>query len=194
MTLPKSHPLYKAVQCSSKRYPRSHPSAIHNLLWHYKIHPDIIEMIDSTRHYPSWCAQFTTHIADSKLVATSILRTRLDDIQSFSDGSGSKGNIGVAVVTLQDELALWYRLGKDSKHMVFEGEIIGVILALSILEAHSTAKSALITLDNQAVIQAFQNNRTQLAQHLLDYVHTLIRWLKCKCPNLLGMSSRPHGN
>ena len=84
----------------------------------------------------------------------------MDDIQIFSDGSGSKGNIGAAAVTLQDGPALRHRLGKDSKHTVFEGEIIGVILALSILETHS---AALIALDNQAVIQALQNNRSQPA-------------------------------
>jgi hypothetical protein len=47
-TLPKSHPLYKAVRKGSRRPPRSHPSPIHNLLWHYKIRPDTIETIDST--------------------------------------------------------------------------------------------------------------------------------------------------
>ena len=88
------------------------------------------------------------------------MRTRLDDVQIFSDGSGYKGNIGVAAVTPQDGQALWYRLGKESKHTVFKGEIVSVILALSLLEAHPAAKSALIALDNQAVIQALQNNRT----------------------------------
>ena len=115
------------MQHSSKRHPRSHPSTIHKFLWCYKIFPDTITTIDSTRHHPSWQAQFTAHIADSKLAATSILRTRLDDIQIFSDRSGSKGDIGAVAVTLQDRPALWYRLGKDSKHTVFEGEIIGVI-------------------------------------------------------------------
>ena len=184
VTLLSSHPLYKAVQCSSRRRPRSHPSAIHNLLQRYKICPDNIETIDSTRHHPSWHAQFTAHIASSKLVAASTLRTRVDNIQINSDGSGYKGNIGAVAVTPQDRQALRYRLGKESKHTVFEGEITGVILALSLLEAHPAAKSALITLDNQAVIQALQNNRTQPAQHLLDYVYTLIRWLKQKCCNL----------
>ena len=123
VTLPSSHPLYKAVQRSSKRHPRSHPSTIHNLLWHYKICPDTIETIDSTRHHPNWHPQFTAHIAESKLVATSILRTRMDDIQIFSDGSGSKGNIGAAAVTLQDGPALPHRLGKDSKHTVLKGKL-----------------------------------------------------------------------
>ena len=162
-TLLSSHPLYKAVQRSSRRHPRSHPSAIHNLLWHYKICPDNIETIDSTRHHPSWHAQFTAHIVDSKLAAASTLRTRLDDIQILSDGSGYKGNIGAAAVTPQDGQALQYRLGKESKHTVFKGEITGVILVLSLLEAHPAAKSALIALDNQAIIQALQNNRTQPA-------------------------------
>ena len=55
---------------------------------------------------------------------------------------------------------------------------------LSILETHPAAKSALIALNNQAVIQALQNNRSQPAQHLLDYVHVFIWQLKCKCRNL----------
>ena len=45
-----------------------------------------------------------------------------------------------------------------------------MILVLLLLEAHPAAKSALIALDNQATIQALKNNRTQPAQHLLDYV------------------------
>ena len=60
----------------------------------------------------------------------------------------------------------------------------GVILALSILETHPAAKYALITLDNQAIIQALQHNRSQLAQYLLDYVHAFIQQLKCKCHNI----------
>jgi hypothetical protein len=92
--LPKAHPLRKAVNRSARRRPRSHPSPIHNLLWRYKIRPATIETIDSTRHHPSWRPQFTAHIADSKQAAASIIRTRMDDVQIYSDGSGFKGNIG----------------------------------------------------------------------------------------------------
>jgi RNase H len=57
---------------------------------------------------------------------------------------------------------------------------VGIILALKMLDTRPALRSVLIALDNQAVIQALQNNRTQPTQYLLDNVHVAILRLKRK--------------
>jgi ribonuclease HI len=73
---------------------------------------------------------------------------------------------------------LRFRLRKETKHTVFEGELVGILLALTLLGKHPTASTALITLDNQAAIQALQNDHAQPAQYLLDEIHTTIHRIK----------------
>jgi ribonuclease HI len=109
----------------------------------------------------------------------------MDDIQIYSDGSGYKSNIGAAAVVPATGHALRYRLGKDTKHTVFEGELIGVLLALKLIETHRTARTALIALDNQAAIKALCNNVSQPSQYILDDIHATVRRIKHRRRRLL---------
>jgi ribonuclease HI len=138
----------------------------------------MIETISHARHHPSWRPQFTANIADSKPAAASRVRARMDDIQIYTDGSGYKGNIGAAAIIPETGAALRCKLGKETKHTVFEGELVGILLALTLLEKNPLASTALITLDNQAAIQALQNDHAQPAQYLLDEIHATILKMK----------------
>ena len=80
--------------------------------------------------------------------------------------------------------SLRYKLGKDSRHAVFEGELVGILLALHLIGNQREGKTAMIALDNQAAITALRNNKPQPSHHLLDLIHKAILDLKCKCQQL----------
>lgn len=95
----------------------------------------------------------------------------MDDLQIFTDESGLEGYIGSAAIVIGSPLSLQHMAGSIEHHTVFEGEIIGVLLALQLAWAFPHAKSLLIALDNQAVIRALASNIQQPGQYLLDAVH-----------------------
>ncbi|KAF8573796.1 hypothetical protein K439DRAFT_1279806, partial [Ramaria rubella] len=69
-------------------------------------------------------------------------------------------------------------LGKETKHTVFEGELVGILLALQLVDKFPSAKTVLIALDNRSAITALQDTKPQLAQYLLDEIHAKIRLLR----------------
>ncbi|KAF8582192.1 hypothetical protein K439DRAFT_1268140, partial [Ramaria rubella] len=73
-------------------------------------------------------------------------------LQIFTDGSGYKGHIGAAAVALHKDEHLQYCLSRETKHTVFEGELVGILLALQMIDKSPTAKTVLIALDNQSAI------------------------------------------
>lgn len=59
----------------------------------------------------------------------------------------------------------------ESEHTVFEGELVGTLLALDIILAEPRLRSATILLDNQAAIRALYANRPQPGQQLIRLFH-----------------------
>ena len=114
------------------------------------------------------------NIACDKTAAASKVRTRINNIQIYMDGLGYKGNIGAAAIIPKTGASLRFNLGKETRHTIFKGELIGILLALTLLEASSLADTVLITLDNQAAIQALQGNHMQPSQYLLNEIHLAI--------------------
>ena len=82
------------------------------------------------RRHPCWCPQFKAHIVEDKEKAISSTRTQVDDTQIYSGGSGFKGTVGAAAVIPETGQKLQFRLGKISHHMVFKGELVGILLVL----------------------------------------------------------------
>jgi len=191
-SLPESHPLFKIVKSSARRQPRRHISPIHYLLQFFQIRPSDIEVIDPTRKHPAWHPEFTANIAKDKDTAAEIIRTRMDDLKIFTDGSGTEGNIGAAATTLNPPSALQFHLGDDTNHTVFEGELIGVLLALHMIDKFPRPTSILIALDNQAAIQSLQKNTPQPGQYILDAIHARICQLRsCRRIRNLHFESVP---
>ena len=162
------------VKCCSP----SHPSLIHNLLQHFNLQPHAIETITHIRHHPSWHLQFTTSITNDKMAAMSKVRMRINDIQIYTDGSGYKGNIGAAAIIPKTGTALRFKLGRETRHTIFKGKLVGILLALVLLEASPWADMVLISLDNQEAIQALQGNHAQPSQYLLNKIHSAILRIK----------------
>ncbi|KZT28196.1 hypothetical protein NEOLEDRAFT_1028671, partial [Neolentinus lepideus HHB14362 ss-1] len=96
------------------------------------------------------------------------------DIRLYTDGSGYKGKVGASAVMLKRNRppkTLRYCLGTLCEHTVYNGEEVGVMLALELLrkERHLTGTIS-IGLDNTAVLQALPSHRTRPGYHLLQHI------------------------
>ncbi|KAJ3476748.1 hypothetical protein NLI96_g10952 [Meripilus lineatus] len=181
-TLPKHHPLHKAVKRCSNRYPHFHRSPIHEL---FQAFPEVreLETIDATPLDPTQPSDIITVIASSKEEAIEdAQRYGKEEMCVFTDGSGYKGNIGAAAWTDQGgkERSHQLCLGKSEDHTVFEGEVCGAILGLEIIAATPRITKATILLDNQAAITALKKRPPKSGQHLVKLFHTTMERLKAK--------------
>ena len=125
---------------------------LHVLLLCCNLCSHTIKTILSFRHHPAWCLQFTAHIAESKDAAARIIQAQINDVCIYSNRSGYNDNISAASIIPKMGQALQFKLAKALCHTVFEGELVGVLLALYLLACQCKIHSALIALDNQAAI------------------------------------------
>ncbi|KAI0652768.1 hypothetical protein C8Q79DRAFT_868549, partial [Trametes meyenii] len=73
----------------------------------------------------------------------------------FTDGSGFKGGIGAAAVASGQDGRRHVRrahLGSDQQHLVYEGELAGMVLALDVISSEPRVTRANILLDNRPSI------------------------------------------
>jgi ribonuclease HI len=177
-TLPSSHPLHSFVRRASQRFVKRHKSSLHHLFHSTKVNPTLFETILPVRRRPNYRPYLTSTIDDDRDKA----KKQADDLRAmrvvvYADGSGYKGGIGAAAslwVNGRKTKTLRFFLGKDSEHTVYEAEIIGVILGLQLLKSYSKRiKETVIGIDNQAVIQALQNQKPKSGHYLLDKVHDM---------------------
>lgn len=97
----------------------------------------------------------------------------------YSDGSAIDGGVeGAAVLMKNGEMVKERRfhLGSDQEHMVYEGEIIGMILAVEILREERKGTMSL-GVDNQAVICATKVFVSKPGHYLMDKFHDDLRSL-----------------
>jgi len=82
----------------------------------------------------------------------------------YIDGSGYKGNIGAGVILYsngykQSELA--FRMGTDTQHTVFEGELTAIILGIHHARKFTGRRQKIITfnIDNQVTLLTMKHTR-----------------------------------
>jgi hypothetical protein len=101
-------------------------------------------------------------------------------IRIYSDGSGIEGMIGATAVLYQHtngnqtvKHVLHYCLGSETKHTVYEGEVVGEILAQQLLhsEIRGFGRHVSMYIDNQASIMATQSIKPMSGHYLLDILH-----------------------
>jgi ribonuclease HI len=177
-SLPDSHPLFKPIRKAAGRYVKKHRSPLHNLFHHTGVTPNAIETISTVRRRPNYVTKFSTHIAGNKETALAMARTLHNNCKYsfYTDGSGFENGIGAAAVSYINKVEsqyLWFHLGPTSKHTVYEGELIGICLALHILLSLplNIRSRVIIGSDSQAAIKALANQSTHPAHYLLDYIH-----------------------
>ena len=74
------------------------------------------------------------------------IKCRTDDLKIFTDGSGFEGHVGAAAVadiSATKSAQLRYTLGTMVEHIVFDGEVIDIFLALQIVKAQSESRFCL---------------------------------------------------
>ena len=84
-------------------------------------------------HYPP----FGTRIAklkDESIIKHNNQQNSKHCLAIYSDSSGLNSHIGAAVVipSTWNHITLHYQLEEISKHIIFEGELVGIILALDL--------------------------------------------------------------
>lgn len=186
-TLPDTHPLAKDIRSAymfgAKREfkgRKRHPSPLHKLTYEYQIDPDTTEKIRPVRHYPKWTPDTETHIADKPERAADEDLSAEEDIRAYSDGSSIEGGVGAAAVIMRGEEVIKSRrfyLGKDTEHTVYEGELVGMILAVQLLKEEGGERGGTMSLgvDNQAAIRATSAFRSQPGHYLMDMFHDDLR-------------------
>lgn len=173
-TLPKGHPLHRHARLAANRSVQTHRSPIHALIDAFKLKPAEIEEIQAIRHYPKWEKEFTTHIATSKDEAEEEEANNNEEIRVYSDGSGIDGGIGASAVLYRkgkQQRSLRFHLGSNTKHTVYEGELVGMILAAELLRTEPRTKRARIGVDSQAAILATRSYSASPGHYLVDALH-----------------------
>jgi len=177
-SLPSTHPLHKPARKAAKRYVRKHCSPLHNLFEALDLDSNTIEPIAPTQHCPNYVPFFSTFVPTSKPIALREAREhhRNAHISIYCDGSGFEEGIGASAVMYTNSVEtkhILYYLRPASRHTVYEGEIVGITLALHLLTSlQATLRSyTVIGTDSQATILALNNQKPHPAHYLLDCVH-----------------------
>ncbi|KAF5362978.1 hypothetical protein D9758_007067 [Tetrapyrgos nigripes] len=189
-TLPLTHPLagllhQASVQSHDARL--THRTPLHDLLKTYNLRPDRMEKKSVVRYPASWDPGVDVRLWETEVEATDHFLSDDSHIQVYTDGSGYQNGVGASAVLFRNgkEMeAIRYRLGMDMEHEVYEGECIGLILALHLLTAEPDTRSVSIWVDNTAALQAITNPKPGPAHYILDWFHHALETYKRQNPDV----------
>lgn len=142
-------------------------------------------MVDPSLWYPSITAGFEVVEGRDKTNAAEIVDEIVSsgEICVFTDGSGYKGGIGASAVAIgrcgQHHVRRAYH-GPDHRHLVFEGELAGMVMALNIIKSEPRVTRANILLDSRPAIRASKARRPRPGQQLVELFHIHYDRLKRK--------------
>ena len=163
-SLPPSHPLYRPVWKATKHYITHHCSPLHNLFLPFNLDPLNIETVT-----PTWCRPnfqpliSSTPLQDKDAALANALHTHKNSTFSvYCNRSGYEGSIGAATVLYINSIELshlLYHLDPETDHTVYEGEWVGLNLALHLLSLLCIIlyPKVAIGTNNQAAIKALTN-------------------------------------
>ena len=149
-----------------------------------------MELISAVRRCPNYIPAFTTSILDSKPAALTAANNHHNtQVSVYCDGSSlDNGTGGAAVLFINrvENVSLCYHLGPSNKHTVYEGELIGLFLAIHLLTSLQFQFNTytVIGTDNQAAIQALNNQRPHPGHYILDHIHDAVERLHRKQASL----------
>jgi len=168
---------------------KRHRSPLHEVLGAYDLDPSEIETIEAVRRPPSWRPTFKVAIARSKEEAEDeeTAWARRPGLRVYSDGSDIDGGVGAAAVLVAPggtPKVLRYHLGPSTKHTVYEGEIIGLTLGVTLLRREISCAKASTAADNLACLHASTNRKPHPAHYLIDKLLRAIESLERRHPNI----------
>lgn len=183
-TLPEKHPLRPIIneRHNDARGETTHVKPIQLLLNLLQIDPHKVEKLSDKQRKPTDELPFQTIIAKSREESHEMDNNATEEVKIYTDGSGIDGAIGAAAILARPGRAtvkLRYRLGTTEEHTVYEGELVGIILALTIVKKETpTAITISISSDNQATVLALSSRNRGPAQYLVDKIISLIEELQ----------------
>ena len=101
-----------------------------------------------------------TSIANSKETAIIDNSRDMSTIKIYTDKSSCKGGVGATAVLFingTQRRVLQYYLGTDKTHTLYKAEIVGMILAATMLQEYGFLDGVAIGIDNQGVIKAISS-------------------------------------
>ena len=162
LSLPDNHPLHPYIHratCPIKRY----KSLLHRLLQAHNLKSGELETIHPNHLHPAWAPPFHTSILQNEEEAIAFDKANVSLIKIYSDGSSTKGGIGVATIFYINGLqsqALHHHLGAKEHHTIYKAEIVGLILVATLLQHMNFLEEVTIATYNQVVIKAITNYRS----------------------------------
>ncbi|OJA15130.1 hypothetical protein AZE42_11430 [Rhizopogon vesiculosus] len=184
--LDNSHPLYKGIRvaynsCARRNFQscKRHPSPPHRLLNKFKINPYDTETITPIRHYPKWEPDITTQVAVSgRSHNRRHHRTGRHTcvLGRFGHRWRSRRSSGIDKRRRRSKREEFH-LGSDKEHTVYEGELVGMILAAELLKEEGRQGTLALRVDNQAAIKATGGFNSKAGHYLMDTLHDDLRKL-----------------
>lgn len=179
-TLPSSHPLHNPVRQAADHVPVRHITPLHDLMKLLPVHPDRMEKISAVRLHPRWIPGIATSIDSNRQLAIEreSSSARENRWRVYTDGSGVEGYIGAAAVLMKGRetvATLRYRLGRITRHTVYEGEGVGILLGLELVRTKLVSRRARDSVtfgaDNQAAITATRLIKAAPSHYIWDLIN-----------------------
>ena len=108
----------------------------------------------------------------------------MSTIKIYTDKSSCKGGVGATAVLFingTQRRVLQYYLGTDKTHTLYKAEIVGMILAATMLQEYGFLDGVAIGIDNQGVIKAISSWQGGLRQHLINYFLQQLQQIAEQC-------------
>ena len=160
-----------------------HRSPLHELAHLFHLDPADTETITPVCQKLTYVQPYSTWIAGTKEESLIFDRENEAQIKIYMDGSGYKGNAGVAAVLLRDDRppkTLKYHLGPLTRNTTFEAEAVALNLGLKLLKDKELPKTATIQIDNQSIIQSLAIYKQRQSHYHFDAAHRTLRSIERK--------------
>ena len=151
------------------------------LSWNHPRHPLPLQLVPS-----NWSPRIKIKIPQNRQQAILEASRISTPIVIYTDGSGHLGGIGAAAVIYHSgELTHYsqYYLRTTVNHMVYEGELVGMLLGISMLLQVERTIEVVVGVDSQAAIKATKNSSSQPGCHLLRTIHECVQQVLESSPN-----------
>jgi len=137
-----------------------------------------METIDPAFTDRRWTLPAKIDIADNRDDAIErIEKEYFNHTLVFSDGSGYKDMVGAAATATDENGHVFSRrkhLGSIDEHTVYEAEVVGIALAVDIIQEMQATGKIAILLDNQSAITSMTKRKHHSGQHLVETAQSLI--------------------
>ena len=188
-TLPVQHPLHNIVKRSAKTQVKRHRSPLHALTGIFGVNPSEMEEIPLVRIHPKDKGSriIKIDIPLDKEASKRADTNATEVIKVYSDGSSHNGNVGAAAVLKREgkpDRTIRYHLGLAKLHMVYEVELVGILMGLHLLKTEHKGKvKCALSVDNQAALKAFSSEMTKPGQHIAVKILQAVKQLKARKNN-----------